>query len=486
MSQQLPEHPVMQAARAALEALPDGSRLVVGVSGGLDSVALLCALHHAGGSEILVAHLDHALRAESPDDAAFVADLARTLALPLHTERLDVADWAARNGMGIEEAARQLRYDFLLRTAQNANAPFVALAHHADDNVETVLHRIVRGTGLRGLGGMPAARALGPGVTLIRPLLTCRREQIEDFARSNGLTWRTDATNADTRLTRNYIRHTLLPGLRDRLNVRADEAILRLARAASAAGDLIARQGHALLDQALQRADEAALVLSAPVLAAAEPLVVAEALREALLRLGAGMKDLAAEHLHAAAALPQAHPGATVNLPDNFEARRQSNLLILSRVHSPDPNPPPDRFGCPLDWSLPQSSSPPGPSDIPLPDGSSLHLRALPFDRIAFERHLACPDANLEFLDADRLAPGLCLRLARPEETFAPLGAPGRQSVRDFLANAKVPPRSRATASCLADSEGIVWLIGHRLADRVKVTPATTRILHLRRRAIAH
>ncbi|MCY2927325.1 MAG: tRNA lysidine(34) synthetase TilS, partial [Planctomycetota bacterium] len=338
-----------------------------------------------------------------------------------------------------------------------ARASFVALAHHADDNVETVLHRIVRGTGLRGLGGMPPARPLSPDVTLIRPLLTCRREQIEDFARSHEIAWRTDSTNADTRLARNYIRHTLLRALRDRLNVRADEAILRLAQAAHAAGGLIARQGLALLNQALLSADEGSLVLSAPVLAAADPLLVAEALREGLGRLGAGLQDLSADHLLAAAALPLAPPGATVNLPDNFEARRLADLLVLSRVRPHDPNPPSDRFDCPLDWSLQRSSSPSplpidpsAPTETPLPDGSSLHLSPLPSDRVAFERHLACPDANVEFLDADRLASGLCLRLARPEETFAPLGAPGRQSVRDFLANAKVPPRSRCLAPCLA------------------------------------
>ncbi|MCY2930699.1 MAG: tRNA lysidine(34) synthetase TilS [Planctomycetota bacterium] len=488
MSQQPSQHPVAQAANDALAALPGGAGLVVGVSGGLDSVALLQALHEAlgpgAGARLTVAHLDHTLRADSPADAAFVAGLADRMHLPFLTERLDVPDWARRHGLGLEEAARDLRYDFFLRCARETRAAFVALAHHADDNVETVLYRIVRGTALRGLGGMPAARPLGEGVTLIRPLLACRREQIEHFARSRGLAWRTDSTNADTRLARNYIRHTLLPALRDRLNGRADEAIARLAAAAAAAADLLARQGLALLEEALRPGDAGALSLSASVLAEADPLIVAEALREALTRLDAGLKHVSADHLRAAAALPHSPPPATVGLPGNLEVRRRGDLLILSPVRSPAPDSPADRspipgdsFENPLDWSLQRSSSPSDTTEIPLPDGSSLHLSPLPFDRVAFERHLASPDVNMEFLDADRLASGFCLRLARPEETFIPLGAPGRQSVAAFLANAKVPRRARAGVFCLADAEGIVWLIGHRLADRVKVSPATAHVL---------
>ena len=479
-----------------MTALPAGAGVVVGVSGGLDSVALLWALHEAlaraGGRTLTVAHLDHALRNDSSADAAFVGALAAAINLPFRTERVDVADWAHRHGLGIEETARDLRYEFLLRCARDAGAEFVALAHHADDNVETVLYRIVRGTALRGLGGMPAARPMGLGVTLIRPLLSCRRDQIEDFCRSRELTWRTDSTNADTRLARNYIRHTLLPALRDRLNARTDEAILRLAAAAQAAGALLARQGRDLLEEALRDSDvdAGALALAAPVLAAADPLVVAEALREALTRLGAGMKGISAEHLHAAAALPLSPPPATVPLPGNLEARRHADLLILSPVRGPRSGDRPDLANNPLDGSLQRSSSPSspppplplpidpsGPTEIPLPDGTSLRVAPLPFDRVAFGRHVASPDVNTEYLDADRLATGLCLRAARPEETFVPLGAPGRQSVAAFLANAKVPLRARAGVFCLADADGIVWLIGHRLADRVKVTGVTGLVL---------
>lgn len=178
--------------------------------------------------QIVVAHFHHGLRGEEADaDAAFVEELAQQLAVPCVVERRLPADCESARGRS-EAGARSARYDFLRRTAHQIGARYVVTAHTADDQAETVLHRIVRGTGLTGLAGMRRARALAPGVTLLRPLLGFRRSEVCDYLAALGQPFRTDRSNHDRRYTRNRLRHELLPQLADEYNPRIVEALLRL------------------------------------------------------------------------------------------------------------------------------------------------------------------------------------------------------------------------------------------------------------------
>jgi tRNA(Ile)-lysidine synthase len=200
----------------------------VAVSGGADSVALLRALADEPATQgLIVAHLNHRLRgSESDADAAFVAALCPHL--PHRTEAIDVA--AAAEGENLEDTARRVRYDFLARVAREAGAGagWVATAHTLDDQAETVLHRLIRGTGLRGLRGIAASRELVPGVRLLRPMLTVSRAKVIAYLRAIGQPWREDATNRDPAFTRNRIRHELLPLFRT-FNPGIEEALGRTA-----------------------------------------------------------------------------------------------------------------------------------------------------------------------------------------------------------------------------------------------------------------
>jgi len=218
---------VVEAVRTALaapEAPPPGARVVVGVSGGLDSTALLHLLRFplAGRLRPVVAHLDHGWRAESAADAAWVRGICRAWDVPFRGARASVTPAS-------EEEARRARYALFERTAEELGATAILTAHHADDQAETILFRVLRGTGLRGLGGIPVAR---DGV-IFRPLLGVWREELEEYARAFGLRWRDDSTNEDRAFARNAVRHVLLPEA-ERIAPGARRALVRLGRIASA------------------------------------------------------------------------------------------------------------------------------------------------------------------------------------------------------------------------------------------------------------
>lgn len=234
--------------------LRQGTPILVAVSGGPDSVALLriLATARSGISRPSVAHFDHRLRPESSEEARFVAQLADHLGLPMHMGRWDHGGRPSDGAS--QDAARRVRYDYLVQLAEKIGARYVATGHTADDQAETILHHIVRGTGLRGLGGMRPVRVLSPAVTLIRPLLSVTRVELEHYLERLQQPYRTDPSNLQGDYTRSRLRHRLLPMLRKEFNPEISGALMRLgAMARAIQGEL---QSHA----------EAALEHSAPVI----------------------------------------------------------------------------------------------------------------------------------------------------------------------------------------------------------------------------
>jgi tRNA(Ile)-lysidine synthase len=237
-----------------------GHRVVVGVSGGADSVALLRGVHQLTRTsriELSAAHLNHGLRPGwAEEDAAWTRDLCSRLEVPFVMERIDVAERARAEQWNIEEAARIVRYEFFKRTAKSVGATHVAVAHNADDQVETVLHHLFRGTGLAGLRGMRQSRPLVSGIALVRPLLSVGRAEIEGWLAKIGQEYRTDATNADVSRTRNRIRRNVLPMLEAEFGPTLRESILRLAEQADERQSSIEADAERLLIASL--ADDSA------------------------------------------------------------------------------------------------------------------------------------------------------------------------------------------------------------------------------------
>ena len=311
--------------------------VLVAVSGGADSVALLrglAAVRLAGPGRLVGAHFNHHLRgAESDADEQFVVELCRSIGLACEVGRAD-ASLAAATSDGLEAAARAARYAFLQSAAERLGARYVVTAHTADDQAETILHRIVRGTGLAGLAGMPRSRSLGPAVTLLRPMLGLRRADVVSFLAELGQPYCEDATNLDADFTRNRLRHELLPQLAEQYNPQAAEALLRLGRLAGEAQSVISGLVEKLLPACVRCEGPSRISIDCRKLATEPRAIVRELLIAAWRRQGWGEQAMGYDHWERLADLVQGTAPGSLTLPGAVQATRRGDELTLAEVGS--------------------------------------------------------------------------------------------------------------------------------------------------------
>jgi tRNA(Ile)-lysidine synthase len=431
--------------------LKGGETVVVAVSGGPDSLALLHVLTRlARGFDLTlhVAHFDHRLRAGSAADAAFVSRAAARLGLPGTVRAAGPTD--TPSGLSPEEAARERRLAFLEDVADATGAARIATGHTLDDQAETVLMRFLIGAGRRGLGGIPPVRG-----RFIRPLIDARRSATEAFCRALRLRPRRDPTNADLAFLRNLLRLEVVPLLEERVNARLAETLGRVAD--------VMRDEDAYLDE---RAAEALAseVAEGGLRLPVEPfLALPPALQRRTLRR---IAPLGADHVESLRALVLGgETGDTIDLPRPLNARLEYGWLIVGR-----PPSPPSREADPAAVSL----TVPGETNLP-----SWRVRLIAW--VSAVRPSAWPDGRgVCVVDASRVFLPLRVRRPKPGDRFRPLGARGVKKLGDFFTDAKVPRERRAETPLVVDaSDQIVWVVGHRIDDGAKVTARTARYVWL-------
>lgn len=312
------EVPRKAAALIAREIkLPAGAAVCAAVSGGADSTALLFALRELGCA-VSAFHLNHCLRGgESDRDEAFVRALCDRLGVPLVARRAEVARFAEREGLGVEEAARQLRYRLLLQSTEALGCAFAATAHTADDNLETMLFHLTRGTGGKGLAGIPPVRG-----RIVRPLLSCTRAEIEDYLRMLGEPYVTDSSNLSNDYTRNLLRHEVVPVLR-RVNPEVSAAVFRLAE--------LLREDERVLETAARGWLEQASDGGGWRVDAFPPALRGRMLHRLLEQSGAPMSQVGWRHIRLLEGLLESgNPSARLSLPGGLTARREYGRFYLS------------------------------------------------------------------------------------------------------------------------------------------------------------
>lgn len=309
--------------------------LLLAISGGADSMALLHAavqLWPNNRHQLAVAHINHGLRGtESEADQALVQESASSLGVRFEVKILPSGQLQDMAKTSLEEAARNARYDWLSSTAVRLKAKFVVTAHHAEDQAETILHNIIRGTGLRGASGMRESRPLSDAVCLIRPMLSCERSDIELFVKQNGVEFRNDMSNNDSQFTRNRIRSQLLPFLKDSFNGQVVKSLNSLGTIANETADCMDQIARKVLAQSLLYADQQSCRLDTTCFAEWPAIIVRQCLIQLWTRLGWPRQKMTYRHWGRLADLATGASVAAVQFPGDVTASRAGFLLRLSR-----------------------------------------------------------------------------------------------------------------------------------------------------------
>lgn len=449
------------------------ARLVVGVSGGPDSLALLHALGHTiAPGQLIVAHLDHQLRPESAADATFVRQLAEAAGLDFYVKTVDVAQMAGELQQSLEEAGRLARYEFLADVARETGAAAVVTAHNADDQVETVLMHILRGSGLAGLRGMLPAMPLpnAPDIWLVRPLLQVKRSDIEDYCAAHGLQPLTDATNLDTTYFRNRLRHELLP-LLESYSPQINRRLQNLANVVAADYELLNTLSAAAIEDLVVLFGPDWVLLNRRQWDLLPLSLRRSTLRSAVAQLAPELRDVGFATIEAARTMAEAQrSGQKAHLPGGVVLQVTADSLLLTKGTGIPPGIAPQLMS-----TEPQVL--PVPGQVKLVGGLALVAELMSHPPLKQVKTNKDPWTAYVALEKSET---LVVRPRRVSDRLQPLGLDGHSaSLKKIMVNRKIPAGLRALWPVVATADHPVWLSGHLVDERHRVTGESKRIVRL-------
>lgn len=435
--------------------LKPGDTVIVALSGGADSCALLDLLAALPdfSLRLTAAHLNHCLRGTDSDaDETFCRLVAKRYNIPFESRRTDVAEYAAKHRLSLEDAGRQARGAFFRELMEGRNADALALGHHRDDQAETFLMSLLRGAGGQGLSGMSFSNER----CHIRPLLDITRSEIEAWLRGHNLPWREDASNRDTTFLRNRIRHELLPVL-ETFNPAIRERL-------AATADILREDNHLLSTVAQGEYDRLAHGQGVSVdfevssLKVLHPALLNRVIRIALSRITGNLLNISRLHIaHIAALLADGSPNRSLDLPGSLTARREyDHISFVSAV--PMPETPPHVVIH-------------APGTFQLWDGMSLHVSSADYPE-----HLDRTPPETAYLDLDSAPFPWHVRTFMPGDRMLPLGMTGSKKVKEIFIDQKISARQRQRVPLVFSGETLTWVCGLRFSACAAISPASSRI----------
>jgi len=460
------------------------SKVLLAVSGGADSTGLLYVMQELKARRILsadfvCAHINHQLRGKYADmDEDFVIEQADKLKLPITTRRVDVRRFARKNKLSIETAARKLRIEALLDIAKANNCRLIATAHQKNDNAETILQRLGRGTGFRGLGGIWPMRSFDNEISFVRPLLCVSRNQIVEYLKSRNLKWRIDKTNQDCRYRRNFIRHRLLPALQQQHSGSIVEQLFDLSQSAQRFYRLVCSCAEKAWLEVVDCGD-GEFRLDVKKFLAQPGAVKVELIRRSLTHLGSGERDLTQGHFERILQLAEQNvSGRKIQLPGRFVVCREYDRLVFAKAKGS--SLPSEQGSESTKIQVPGRTRFAGYSI----EATVFEAKENDIERFKRDFRLRTSDITgknnlVERFDLDRVKLPLVVRFRRAGDRFWPLGLGAEKKVGKFLSAAHLPEQLRRQVLIIADSEKIIWVRPIRITEQAKITTTTRKILQL-------
>ena len=438
----------------------EGETVVVAVSGGPDSVALLHLLWRLKGElklHLHVAHLNHGIRGEeAKKDSKCVTQLAAKLDCPFTSDTVDVVQLVKDEGGSLEEKAREVRYGFLKKVAQDVGATKIATGHNADDQAETVLMWLLRGAGPTGLRGIPSLR----DECIVRPLIDVTRDEIERYIVEHGLPWRQDTSNLDTRHFRNKIRNELLPQLKRDYSPHFTLRASHLADLMEEEEDFFRQEVKRILPTLVKWMSTNKIILDVQSLLMYHLGLRRRILRHVIRLLKGDLQDILYKHVQILLqALDSKQTGLIIHLPGNMVSERTSGTLILRKGQR---------------ISYDREMIVPGRTELPEIESALVteHISA-----VDIGTNLKGTEKKTGLFDQSLMNGHLRVRTRRPGDIFQPLGMKGTKKLQDFFVDEKISRLERQEIPLLTVDDEIAWVVGRRIADKFKVTDSSREIL---------
>jgi len=443
--------------------LEEGDSVIVALSGGVDSVVLLDVLHELKGKfqlSLTVAHVNHGLRPkEAEAEAKFAEKIASHYHLPFFMKTLDIPSLLKGNARDSKQTlARQLRYEFLWDLAQRQNATKIALGHNLDDQAETLLIRLLRGTGLKGLSSIPPVRQ---GM-IIRPLIEATREEILEYANSKKLAFVEDSSNQLPIYLRNRVRLELMPFLEE-FNPNIKKILASLADMLRDYSLYLEGLASSLLEKALIKKDDDALSLHIQTLKEGNKVIICEAIRKAIEILPGPIKNIQRSHIYSIYdMLEKNRANSKVHLPDGWIVRRDYNTVTISIKKE-------EYKGFNYTLSI--------PGEVFLQEiQKRIKASVLPIEKVAYVVERGASEA---YFDAGKVKKPLLIRNPRPGDRIHPLGMQGSKKVKDIFIDGKVPIQERKMVPIVISNGEPIWVVGFRMDERFKIDERTKEVLKL-------
>ncbi|WP_179131474.1 tRNA lysidine(34) synthetase TilS [Candidatus Entotheonella palauensis] len=440
--------------------LPHGAEVLVAVSGGPDSMALLALLHHVRviyGIKLTAVHVDHQLRGrESLRDALFVQQQAARLGLPCCVVRVDAERFRQTSGLSPQHAARELRYTVLSKLQRQLGAERVALGHIADDQTETILMRLLRGTGPAGLAGMSPIRP-----PYIRPLMSIRRQALIDFLRLEGIPWVQDSSNAKRVYQRNRVRLDVLPMLRQH-NPQIDQRLYELAEMMAAEHHLLERQVDAWYPCIVRQRPDRRLMLQCQAYEYVPLAIQRRLLRRLTDQYIVPPATVRFHHIERLRLLlTHGRAGQRLTLPGRWYVERHYDVATMWRGHVPTDRVQAAKLSIPGQAILQELNA----------VVTAEFLGSVPSP--------LAPSRDVVYIDAATIQTPLMIRTRWPGARFHPLGAPGHKKLKSFFIDKKVPRAEREHIPLVMSGTEIVWVAGYQLGHRFRIGPETQHAVRL-------